>query len=402
MVRRDFLGQGSGADRCGGVSDPLGSAHWAATWASGPEKPRGGRQCELCGGAYFSGRREPLCSGGQECPRAFGHGRGSVAWIDGRWVAVELLEEIGRQRRSAYCPPASTRAGKASGETARAGPLPLLDAPLLGEPEVGAGGPGSPLSSVRSEVVDALAGQQPGRAAGAPKPPPPNPPMLDAGGLPMAPPLLPPPSGTIQPGSSGTSGTWSGAGPGPCLTTGRDLGWATSPPTPMQLAEYAAAQSALAATAHLPPPCTSSAASKMPAAPSAASSSWHEVSGQGNGVAWVEEAEARRIFREHRRALAEESHLNSIITLANLGKRPYPEYSNREYRRLESEAEIEEHLKQVAGEGGDSEELAMGEPEAEEDIAENIAPTTPDEKGHDEESAKDGPKPGGGRPGVEP
>ena len=87
------------------------------------------------------------------------------------------------------------------------------------------------------------------------------------------------------------------------------------------------------------------------------------MSGQGNGVAWVEEAEARIIFREHRRALAEESHLNSIITLANLRKRPYPEYSNREYRRLEAEAEIDEHMARVAEEGDDSEELAMGEHE---------------------------------------
>ena len=54
-----------------------------------------------------------------------------------------------------------------------------------------------------------------------------------------------------------------------------------------------------------------------------------------------EEAAARKILLARRRELEQESQLNSNITLSNLGPRPWPPGSNREYRRLEAQAQAE-------------------------------------------------------------
>ena len=94
----------------------------------------GGRRCELCGGTYFSDRRVPPCSGGQQCPQAFGHRRGSVAWIDGRWVALDLLEEIVRRRNTGRTPSASSRAGGAGEVAAGTGQQQPPGTPLPDEP----------------------------------------------------------------------------------------------------------------------------------------------------------------------------------------------------------------------------------------------------------------------------
>ena len=98
----------------------------------------GGRRCDLCGGTYFSSRCIPACAAGQQCPRAFGHKRGDVVWIDGRRVAVDLLEEILRRRNTAHSLSASSLVGDAGGETVRAALQQLLETPLPDEPS-GAG-----------------------------------------------------------------------------------------------------------------------------------------------------------------------------------------------------------------------------------------------------------------------
>ena len=130
----------------------------------------GGRQCALCGGAFFSSRHVPPCSGGQQCPRAFGHRRGSVTWIDGRWVAVDLFEEILRWRNTGRRLSASSQAGDVGGEVIRAAMQRFLDTPLPDEPSFAAEEP-TPRPPIRGVVQEALLAKQSRRAGGPPKPP---------------------------------------------------------------------------------------------------------------------------------------------------------------------------------------------------------------------------------------
>ena len=218
----------------------------------------GGRQCELCGGTYFSSRRVPACSGGQQCPRAFGHEWGSVAWIDGRWVPVALLEEIVLRWNSARAPPVSSGAGGAGCEAALSALQQLLDTPLPDEPRFGAGKsapPRPPILHYAAEI--AVLARQSGRAAATPPPPPEA--SMPMGASVLMPPLpRPPPADIGRPGSSAARGPYSGAGPRPLPATAHDSRfWAEPPPAPAQQAEVSAAQPALGITAHLAPPCFS-------------------------------------------------------------------------------------------------------------------------------------------------
>ena len=251
---------------------------WAAHIGQQPAPPvrdlrsrMGGRQCELCGGTYFSSRRVPPCSGGQQCPRAFGHRRGSVRWIDGRWVAVDLFEEILRRRGTGRTVSASSCAGNAEGDAARAAPPQAVLAPLPEEP-VAVEKPAPPRPPIRGTVQEALSARRVAiRAAGPPKAPPPMPSPGETASLPKPPPVLtwwsrPPPADACRSGSSGGSGPYSRAGfkPPPAMAQDPRLR-AKSPPTPAQFAAYEKAQVALAGAAHLAPPCASLSHAARPA-----------------------------------------------------------------------------------------------------------------------------------------